>query len=802
MNDDNLTNGPIVPAQPDGAPLTPHEQATIDQMEAGFDTDSIPEPEQPAQSGSEPASSAGQPSGQSAANHAPRSDAKAQPDANPENTDTPSAEDKKQAAEDEAADEKKSMAKQASKDTARRTALYAGAEIGKEIVKDAAKDVAHGAAQNAAKHEAKKVTGAMIKGAAKSGVKKAAKKTLKRAIFKYIFGFGIPTLGIIGILFFLLLFKSVHIRNIYIDYEFAKFDRAFSRRLQKAAKEAQAKGTPTTEVAADATPEEQLKGANKDAIDQIKNDPAAMEKEAKAGTDFEQTKAGVGGETDLEFGIKRSVAPEDETDPRKAQTAVETEIKDEIRGPKGTTGDPGPLKNAVDEANKQADAGATPEEIRAGAIKNVGSLLSGVTGKAAAALFIATMGCIARDIYVTSVDLFSQIKLSALARTAASIAKHADCHREVDNHCGLASEAAVSQMFDSATESFINTAGYQRATNQPVSYAKSNRDLDPAMEPVNHGTGLAGELMGIINSVNSVANFPGLGSVCTIVLTPAFQITATISLVLAQVALAISGVADFGLSDVVLAAVTTAAQILATKAGTALAVDAVLHYSGLIFRGPFTPTQIGNMMDAGSKVMSSDACMRSGCHQLTPAQNQQLSDSIHHDQVEYAQRQGIAYRLFSPENPNSVLGLVADRVPSHVGSAVTMVQTAIINNAVPGRWLKMLGQLAAASPTTAYAATAEYQTYNLPDWGVPDSEADKYGVIENSRWVEANIDAATKTKFEDCFNTPMNKMLTKPGLTDLAFCNDITEPITRYRIFKLDQRASHALVVLNNNQAK
>jgi len=62
------------------------------------------------------------------------------------------------------------------------------------------------------------------------------------------------------------------------------------------------------------------------------------------------------------------VAPEDETDPRKAQTAVETEIKDEIRGPKGTTGDPGPLKNAVDEANKQADAGATPEEIRAGAI--------------------------------------------------------------------------------------------------------------------------------------------------------------------------------------------------------------------------------------------------------------------------------------------------------------------------------------------------------------------------------------------------------------------------------------------------
>ncbi len=809
-NPNQPDQGPINTPHIDGAPLTPSEQASMDQIEAGYGSTEAAEPEQLPQDYSDaeevddaPQQSAPntQPTNNPPTDHQPQSHPDTPPEENQKN---PHPQDES-AQKEPPEEEKKSMAKQAAKDTTRRTALYAGAEIGKEIAIDATKEVAHGAARNAARHESKKVTGEMVKKAAKSGAKKAAKKTAKRAAFKWIFGFALPTgtiaFFIIGVLFFLMLFKSVHIRNIYIDYEFAKFNRGFSRRLDKAVKEAKATGNADTEVPATASPEDQLKGANEEELNKIKNDPSAIEKDAKAGTDFEQTKAGVTGEGDLEFGIKRSVPVEEETDPAKARAAVKADIESDIRGPKGDIPKaPGILDDAVKEAQAQDAAGASPAEIKASALENVAKAIQGPLPALTKGLFIATIGCIARDIYITSADLFSQIKLAALARTAASVFKHADCRRETDNLCGLTSEAAVSQMFDSATESFINTAGYQRATSQPVTYAKTSRDLDPAMEPINRGTGIFGELMSM---VDSMARFPGLGDVCALVLEPTFQIVSTIVIVGAQAFLAATGVVDFGLSDVLLAATITALQIIGTKAGTALAVDAVLHYAGLIFRGPYTPTQMGNMMDAGTKVLSSDACMRSGCHQLTPTQNQQLTDSIHADQIDYARRQGIAYRLFSPKNPTSALGMLADRVPTHVGSAVTLVQTAIINSAVPSRWFAMLNQLATANPATAFAATAEYQTYGLPDWGVTDAETDRYGVIENSRWVTANVNAETKTKFELCFSTPMNKMLTEPGLTDLAYCSaENDEAMNRYRIYKMDQRASHALVVLHNKQAK
>jgi len=694
----------------------------------------------------------------------------------------------------------------AAKTAARRAIIGTGLEMGKEIGKDVAKDLAsHG--RKAVKKNGARGFKNLATHAAKGATKKAVKKTAKRTLFKWIFGFGLPSFGLMWILFLLLLFQSVHIKHIFIDYEFAKFNRAFSRRLEKAASRAKAisKGSAATTVDAAADPEEQLKGANEEEMKKLADNPDALADEVELAEKFEQSSEGPTQETLTDAGVgDRYVDPVDElkasTDaggaaPEKPVDEALKKVTDTIEGkPAPIDAVPDVLKESVKEAQDAAAAGKTPAEIRDISLKGFAKISSGFVGKATGPLIILTFGCIARDIYVSSQKLFAKIKLDALMRVAATTAKVADCRQE--GKCGTAYEAALDSMYSTATESFTNTAGYQRATSQPVTQAGTDHDLQPAMEPVNPGgTGVMGELMNILNKV---ANIPGFGETCSVVLNPWFQGIATVGIIATQVIAAITGVADFGLSDVVVAAVATGASILATKIGTSLAIDAVLQYSGLLFRGPFTPTQMGNMTDAGAKAIGSDTCRRSGCHQLSAAENTQLTEAIRHDQIEYAHKQGIAYELFSQENPLSVAGLVADQIPVHPASMLTKMNTAVASILTPSRFMQFFATLVTSRPY-ATALAVESRTYNLPDYGIPDQQTGQYDTIENSRWVKTHVDEATKTKLEACSTVPYSDILTSH---DYDYCNENSEMNIRYGVFKMDQRATHALVVLNNQQEK
>jgi hypothetical protein len=620
-------------------------------------------------------------------------------------------------------------------------------------------------------------------------------KNAKR--IKRILMVGGPIIGVIAavapILFFLMLFQSVHIKHLFIDYEFAKFNRAFTRSLDKAVREAKANGK-TADIPADADPMTQLEGVSADKINELKGNSSALTEEADKARTLMQADVGPdspGATVDTEFSIDRSVAPEDPKlsadDAEKARTK---QINTDTEGQNSSVDPPEPVKDAVEKAKEDGAAGKSVEEIKANAAKNVGSKLSGLSGKASAVLFIATFGCIAQDIFVSSVKLFSKIKLAALARFAATIAKQADCQQV--GACGLDNAGAVSKLFNSGGQSYTQSAGYQRASGKPVTAAGTANDLDPAMTPTNNGSGLTDQIIHVASVVSDYTGAP-----CKVILTPAFQVLATGVLVIAQVVLYVSGAVDFGLSDIVAAAAGGAATIVATKVGKALAADAVLHYSGLVFHGPFTPIQAGNMMDAGSKALANATFISAGGRKLSAAENQQLAQDIYHDQVVNARKQGLAYQLFSPENPYSVASLAVDQVPFTVGTAVSKFNTALATCFNPARFITSLARIGFSSPAYA-AATAESNTYGQPDIGLPDSVIDKWTIADNTNWVKINIlpYPDVKSKYDKCISTEYSDRVTSG---DTSYCDDPNDVTAQhYAAYKLAQLSTHSLVYLNN----
>ncbi|HEX3081679.1 MAG TPA: hypothetical protein VHQ86_00325, partial [Candidatus Saccharimonadia bacterium] len=364
------------------------------------------------------------------------------------------------------------------------TALEMGKEMGKEALHHAAKDAAIQAAGKAAgKQLGKKAVKEIAKDAAKKATKKAIKKTAKRTLFKWIFGIGLPTGGMMGFFFLLLLFQSVHIRHVFMDYEFAKFNRAFTNRLKEAAARAKtvAKGTADTTVDAAADPETQVEEANKEAIDELTSDDTLLDNAVEDAMQYEQTDSPTapGGELDTEYEIARGlpdvandINPSEKPGAtgEKPVTDASTELLNEIEGTGGTPAGvtvPDELKDGVEDVQAAEQAykdGKAPrptaDTFKAISVKDVTAKISGVTGAAAAPLFILTMACIARDIYVSSVKLFAEIKLSALARFAAAYSKTSGCRQE--GKCGLAYEAAVDTAFSSLNDSYTNSAGYHR----------------------------------------------------------------------------------------------------------------------------------------------------------------------------------------------------------------------------------------------------------------------------------------------------------------------------------------------------
>jgi hypothetical protein len=624
-----------------------------------------------------------------------------------------------------------------------------------------------------------------LAGAAR-GLRKISRK-------KWLIG-GVGGLGLLGtiggILFFLLLFKNLHIKNLFLDYEFAKFNRAFGQRLERAIREAEPRGDANSEVDPQASPEEQLRGANAEEVEKLKTkSETELGDEAKRLEALDRSAEGTGGEIDAEINNSRAIAEETGKTDTETERATSEEFNREVAGEE--SGKPSPMdevNRSVEETRAESSKpGVTQEFIRSSAVSKFSANVYGAMQKLQGPLFFGTLACIARDIYITSQHVFAQLKLDSLARVAATEAKYADAQKE--GKLKLAQIGAISQKFDNGKESFTQSAGYQRAAGEKV----VGQDLAERMRVDNQPGGDVGQLL------NIAAHIPGADTVCGLLLKPLTQVIIAGVHIASAFVTALSGAFNFGASDVALIAAESAAVIAGSKYAKALAIDAVLHYGGMLFKGDFSPIEWGNMMGAGAKVLGSDSCRRNGCRQLSREEALELDRRIAADQRIEAKQRGLAWRLWGSHR--SVLAKISYQMPTNPHAWLARTTTLFANIFNPVELSTRLGMMTLGSFTGPVLADDGRPTYGIPDYGVTDDEINRWGVVENSQWVKAHVSRSEAAKFDRCFDDKFGDVLTNSEFDYSEACSSQDEKFQRYRIYRLDRRVTHSLVLRYNQQS-
>src|SRR5579859_5200176 len=88
------------------------------------------------------------------------------------------------------------------------------------------------------------------RGNGKTGLAKLTGKAAQKSKTKWFVGGAIGGVGLIGMaifIFFLLLFKNIHIQTLFLDYEFANFNRAFRNRLEQSVDDTEAQPAGSAE---------------------------------------------------------------------------------------------------------------------------------------------------------------------------------------------------------------------------------------------------------------------------------------------------------------------------------------------------------------------------------------------------------------------------------------------------------------------------------------------------------------------------------------------------------------------------
>lgn len=624
---------------------------------------------------------------------------------------------------------------------------------------------------------------------------------------------GVGGLGLLGtiaaIFFFLLLFKNVHIENVFINYEFAKFNRAYQERMNEAVKEAQgeAKGNADTTVDAAASPEAQIQAMNETQIETLNQNPDALAQATTEAEKLDQAPSGPGTGADVatEMGINDGIAGVSGESDDKATADTTKAVEADAAGNEATVGAPvDAVDNATSDAQTAIDNGAAAgsTELENAAAQGFSRGFNGVAAKISGAGILVTLGCIARDIYVKAWHTFAQSIFNGDGRVAASQSKYADCQKQ--GKCSLTQVGAVANLCDDGKTSCTDSADYQRATGSPVTGPELPAAYQPTAAPQSDNTQVA-NLISFGGKIDSAFNLVGIGKGCSFILSKPGQ-AAIIGLgVVTTVAGFVSDAADFGLSTVAQAAATGAAAVVATTAGKALAVKAALYYGGILFKAPITGALRGSVLGAGNKAIATDSCRRDGCAPLTQDQNNQISLAIEQDQIKTAQQKGLAYRLFSPHYSHSALGAIADRTPANPASALADMHQLAASMLSPSKLITGFMQLL-SSGSTAHADAAAFGSDGIPDYGLTDAQLHQWGVVQNSQWVASNMNQSNFDHYDPCFTAPMMDILTNKdsnGDHDYNYCNATEQQdpmLAHYRIYKLDQRVTHDIVLLYNNQ--
>lgn len=516
--------------------------------------------------------------------------------------------------------------------------------------------------------------------------------------------------------FWLMLFKNVHIKNLYVTYRWAQFNRGLNQALKgeleyaKSNPDVAPEGAATDAVSADAPVDEIIKKTNSD-FNPDNIDPAdatKVEAEANRVSAVEQSIEGTSEKALSDAGVSRNVkAAEGEgaTVEEKAKSAEEkakANVEEDISSKGIDKSTPDVLKEGVDETKAQEKAGKPASEAIDSGVEKVitGDGWRGAFSKASTIVFGTTMYCIFRDLYTSARDQLVKLAVNGSVGISQELNKTADCQKL--GKCDATQIGAVADRYDNNDESFMDTCGAARVqqTSNP-----NCKEIDPKFV-VN---GLAKEVGGAggftLNSVDDLLDPPiklgpfGIQNACSVVMSPYFQGIVTIA---EGAAIVTTGGGWAALGKGVTAGALTFAG---TAGGKALIASYIGKLSGSVYKN-LSPHDMGNLTDMGNLATSSASCNK-GCVQASDSELGELDRQYRAERIAANSKRSVLEKFFDNESPDSVLSRVALNTPATPSAMIGRMQRFVASIINPTKLLAATGNgaLALTRNDTAYAAT-------------------------------------------------------------------------------------------------
>ncbi|MFI5240313.1 MAG: M23 family metallopeptidase [Candidatus Saccharimonadia bacterium] len=646
-------------------------------------------------------------------------------------------------------------------------------------------------------------------------LKGASKATGKSNVKKYAKIFG-PIAGVVGVIivplilffFFLALFKLNHIKELFIDYRFAQVDSLVSDRINAALAEAKTvpAGTPDqAPLPEDAPLAEQLGQAAADAkvegVDLTSvSGQDAQNLTAEVETELQTTADGaLGTVVDEAAGIQDRTVQEVDPNETEAQaeTDVTTSLDSEIQGTGGdlTALPPGQVQNEVNQLKTDVQNGSIPDQ----AAKSVANDLLGATASALDLVSKFTIACIAIDIWGGGQEAYTAYKAGGLVRAAESVFSWADCQKQ--GQCNLTGIGAVADKFDNGSVSFINSAGAQQASGQPITGPGLTNQAMPLSAPF-------GQYGAFVNYM--LSHIIGLKPVCQRLLQPNVQVGILGLTAILLVIGAITPGVDIGTATIVGIVVAGFGTFFAGTAGTALLATEVSTLAHTAISAHGDPLDMGNYMSGGAKIMADMSCMVIGCRQQTAAQASFMLTKIHNQQVARAKKGGLAYQLFDGNNPRSLVVQLAFAMPTTPATVLAHVDTVMSSIFSPDKWIISGSHYLAAISTNI--ANADNPALD-PITGLPN-----VGPVSTQSWDILNNENTVKSsdvsKFQQCYLTANSSGNPQTGASIMtqyakriiagptsACDSDTTTLHLESDQYQADKYVIHSLVMIYNQQA-
>lgn len=618
--------------------------------------------------------------------------------------------------------------------------------------------------------------------------------------------------------FWMMLFKNVHIKNLYVTYRWAQFNRGLNKSLKSQLKyaqdtpEAKINGSAEGTVSPTDAPDEIMKKANASELGPEAVDPAdsaKIEAEAKKVTSLEQSVEGASEKTLNENGAKRSVTPAEGTGDtpeakaknaqEKAKTNAENELSNADESKKLKP--PKSLEDPIEEAKKLEAEGTSPREAaKVGAEKFIAG-----SGAAQAIRTIqgigvaATFYCIFQDIYETAKDQVNKILLGGAIGTAQTLNKTADCQKS--GSCDANQVGAVAERYDNGNQSFTESCGYTRATQ---SSAPNCKEINPqfAIDRLSSQVGGAGgaglRVADALLDPPSIGGIDATGEVCGLVMSTPGQVVLTIS---GLVGLYASG---GGWQAAGKAAGQGVLQFAGTAGGKALIAHTIMMYGGSLYKD-LDPLDMGNLTDMGNLATASGSCATAWCPEASDAQIAQLDREYRTERIAANSKRSVIEKFFDTQSPDSVASRVVLNAPTTPQAAIGRIKTIFASITNPIQLNLVLGNnsLAITQPQSAYAATDNgASAYGLSGKiTVPPNLLADTSQNDLINWGKDKDLSTLESKYSKCAGEKSESYDTKVGSDDkTCFWDNLDSEGKMFFQYKYAQNVAYKTAIAHNKQ--